>query len=145
MPTGESIDSEFAKTKWVIEVRRSPDLDIGRRQIRILHYGDLVCSRGDEWYSGWEYPEDSTEEAEEFYIHVTPDQLLMDYDDDIPRIDRGGNVGLWIWITDRRENGAPPNVDMFYITNPMNNDDPHRHVPRFDYDVLFASEREIVG
>ena len=142
MPTGQPIEAEFAQTRWVIEIRKSPDLDCGRRQVRVFHYGSLVCSYGDEWYSGWEYPENTQAGEEDFYIQLTPEQLLMDEDADIPRIDRDGNVGLWIKITDVYEDGTPPFVDMYYVGNATEDD---YYVPRFDYDVLFASEREIVG
>jgi hypothetical protein len=147
MPTGipdTNVEGDLAETKWVIEFRNAPDPDFGRRQLRVFHYGSVVCSYGDEWYSGWVYPDESQDDTEEFYIRVTPDQLLLDEDADIPREDRGGNVGLWFWVTER--NNEPPTVDMYYINNPHNNcDDPYEHVPRYHYDVVFASEQEIVG
>lgn len=137
------IEGDLANTKWVIEFRNNPNPDWGRRQVRVFHYGEVVEN---PWTYDWVDPEDTTDDNEEFYIRVAPDQLLLDEDADIPREDRGGNVGLWIWITESRENGVVPIVDVYYIGNPNNGDEvPTHHIPRYEYDVLFASEQEIVG
>lgn len=138
-PYSSSIGEDFAETKWVVEFRRSPDPDCGRRQMRVFHYGVLVENR---WTCEWIDPEETLDDSEEFYISVTPDQLLLTEDADIPREDRGGNVGLWVWITDSRENGVPPIVDMYYINNPNNNEE-DEYVSRQDYEVLFAAEQDI--
>jgi hypothetical protein len=75
---------------------------------------------------------------------VTPDELYDPEDEDVPREDRGGNVGLWIKLTEAFDNGSSPTIDMYYVGNEAN-DDEWIYVPRHHYDVLFASEQEIVG
>jgi hypothetical protein len=144
MPTGmpfTSLEGDIAETKWVIEMRNTDDPSYGRRQVRVFHYGQLIENR---WTYDWVYPENTQQYDEEFYISITPDQLYEMEDADIPREDRGGNVGLWIRVTESMENGMSPFVDVYYITN-GNDDEDWVYVQRFEYDVLFAYEEELVG
>ena len=139
--SNDELDGDLAETKWVVEVKTSDDPTCGRRRVRVFHYGQLVENR---WTYDWVYPENTGPGEEEFYISITPDQIFTPEDDDVPCEDRGGNVGLWIKITDAFDNGASPTIDMYYVGNEANQDQ-WICVPRYHYDVLFATEQEIVG
>lgn len=135
----------FTETKWVIELRRSSDPTCGRRQVRVFHYGELIDNR---WIRDWEYPQNSYDDEEEFYICVTPDQLYEPEDDHIPREDRGGNVGLWIKVID---SVSPPHVDLYYTTSrryvadDSSDGEEFETVTQYEYETLFATEYDAIG
>ena len=137
-----------AEVPWTIELRRCEDSSLGRRQVRVFHYGELVDNR---WIREWEYPQNTEDTVEEFYICVTPDQLLEEEDTDIPREDRGGNVGLLIAVTEPFDNGGMPYVDLYYITqrhhvaDDADEEEEMQTVLSCDYEVRFAYLQEFVG